>query len=1230
MAPPLTILLRAILALIFVLATSHPLIGHSYVTASTSIIGNDRGGVVEALLKWKSSLKGQGLSLLSSWNSTIPSCSWVGISCDSSRRIVSLNMSSYNLNGMLQNLNFSSFRDLTTLVLANISLSGTIPHSIGNLSKLNYLDLSQNELSGYNQLTSTIPSSVGNMSSLLDLWLFDNELEGSIPDSIGRLGNLTRLALYENKLSGHIPSTIGNLSKLELLYLYQNQLSGPFPREIGKLESLTDLALFRNKLSGHIPLTIGNLSELKLLRLCENQLSGSIPREIGKLESLIDLRLFSNIFSGVLPIEMNNLTKLMNLQIYNNSFVGNLPPDVCRGGVLVNISVASNFFTGPIPRSQKNCSTLFRVTLNHNQLTGDISDALGTYPNLNYLDLSYNELHGMLPAKIGQYNNLTLLRISNNKISGALPSEVGNMKKLNVLDLSKNHLSRGITKGLAKLDALFELSLENNELMGSIPPEIGMILTLRNLSLSKNRLVGPIPKQLGNCIDMLSLNLSGNELHDSIPVEIGRLRSLESLDQFGRLQSLETLNLSHNNLSSEIPSTFNAMAGLSTVDVSYNQLEGPIPNSTAFHNASIDVVRGNKGLCGEIVGLKPCPLKIQANSHSGKGDRKWLVILLPIIALLLLFMVIFGFWYAMIRRTKRNAKDQLVSTNENLFAIWSYDGVIIYENIIKATEGFDSKYCIGSGAYGSVYKARLSSNQIVAVKKFHVLPDGDIVGTTKISRQKAFRSEIRALTKIRHRNIVKLYGFCSTPRHSFLVYEYLEAGSLESLLSDHETMAGIGWLERGNVVRGVADALCYLHHDCSPPIIHRDISSKNILLDAEYEAHVSDFGTARFVKPDSLNWTSFAGTFGYAAPELAYTMEINEKSDVYSFGVVTLELFMGRHPRDLISSIPSLCDVQLKDILDQRIPYPKDETMADLICVLDIAFSCLSYRPESRPSMKQVSQEAELVKSFVGISMLECQPVTNGKFKSMEHRVLVNKAGLRISVACFFSLSFQPWRKLFWPIKEILSEDSSPLYKEIMVTEYLTCFKDQGSDDTPPFLFCKPEIDSLMAGLVDAGIIKTPRIFAQESADKTNNHTTTQLSIPVIDLGGIECGYTQRQRIADQVRAASEKGGFFQVVNHRSLISVLKGMKEGVRRFYGQDEEVKKEYPTRDITQKLVYYSDSIRILPRLLIGETHFFCYMVPDPPKPEELPQACRDILIEYSNVVINLGDLLFEIPP
>ncbi|XP_042479641.1 MDIS1-interacting receptor like kinase 2-like [Macadamia integrifolia] len=187
----------------------------------------------------------------------------------------------------------------------------------------------------------------------------------------------------------------------------------------------------------------------------------------------------------------------------------------------------------------------------------------------------------------------------------------------------------------------------------------------------------------------------------------------------------------------------------------------------------------------------------------------------------------------------------------------------------------------------------LSTDQVVAVKKLHQpLPD-----ECENANIQTFRNEICALTKLRHRNIVKLYGFCSSAQHSLLVYEYFERGSLAKILQNNELASEMDWIKKVNVIKGVANALSYMHHDCSPPIIHRDISSNNILLDEEYEACVSDFGITRLLKPDSSNWTSQVGTWGYVAPELAYTMKVTRKCDVYSFGVLTLEMLMGRHPK---------------------------------------------------------------------------------------------------------------------------------------------------------------------------------------------------------------------------------------------------------------------------------------------------------------------------------------------
>ncbi|KAH9699461.1 putative leucine-rich repeat receptor-like protein kinase [Citrus sinensis] len=365
------------------------------------------------------------------------------------------------------------------------------------------------------------------------------------------------------------------------------------------------------------------------------------------------------------------------------------------------------------------------------------------------------------------------------------------------------------------------------------------------------------------------------------------------------MQSLEKLNLSHNNLSGFIPSCFEELHGLSYIDISYNELHGSIPNSTAFRDAPMEALQGNKGLCGDIKGFPSCKA---SKSHKQASRKIWVVIVFPLLGI---------------------------------------------------TNDFDDEHCIGKGGQGSVYKAELPSGEIVAVKKFHSpLP-------SEMASQQEFLNEVKTLTGIRHRNIVKFYGFCSHARHSFIVYEYLEMGSLAMILSNDAAAKDLGWTKRMNVIKGVVDALSYMHNDCFPPIVHRDISSKNVLLDLENEAHVSDFGTAKFLKPDSSNWAELAGTYGYVAPELAYTMKVTEKCDVYSFGVLALEVIKGKHPRDFISSISSSSsnlEIALNEMLDPRLPTPSHNVQDKLISIMEVAISCLDESPESRPTIQKVSQ----------------------------------------------------------------------------------------------------------------------------------------------------------------------------------------------------------------------------------------------------------------------------------
>ncbi|MED6147361.1 hypothetical protein PIB30_043419 [Stylosanthes scabra] len=194
----------------------------------------------------------------------------------------------------------------------------------------------------------------------------------------------------------------------------------------------------------------------------------------------------------------------------------------------------------------------------------------------------------------------------------------------------------------------------------------------------------------------------------------------------------------------------------------------------------------------------------------------------------------------------------------------------------------------------------------------------------------------------------------------FLVYEYMERGSLFYALSIDDEARELSWSQRVNILSGTANALSYMHHDCYPPIVHRDVTSSNILLNSELHA-VSDFGTARLLDPDSSNQTLQVGTYGYLAPELAYTMRVTEKCDVYSFGVVAMETLMGRHPKELILSLMDSCNnknMMVKDLLDSRIRIPLCQRDTEAIVeVVKLALASLRSNPKSRPSMQQVAHE---------------------------------------------------------------------------------------------------------------------------------------------------------------------------------------------------------------------------------------------------------------------------------
>ncbi|XP_076910631.1 uncharacterized protein LOC143568340 [Bidens hawaiensis] len=970
---------------------------------------------VDALLKWKATLHSQTSTniLLPSWTydpnlntsaqKAVSPCNWHGVSCNEIGSIYRLNLSSSGINGTLAHMSFSLFPNLEYFELSVNNFYGIIPSKISHLSNLIYLDLSSNQFTGIipletgnlrnlvtlhlfnNQLGGSIPQTLCQLTFLSGLALNDNNLYGSIPTCLGQLSNLSYIFLNSNNISGAIPESLVNLKNLTLLVLYQNQLSGRIPRELGKLTSLQSVELQYNNLSGSIPSSLGELKSIFLLRLYSNKLSGLIGQELGNMTSLSTLEIGNNQLNGSIPSSFGNLRALETLvlsdnqlsgsippvlgklkwvrfDITNNHVSGSLPDDICNGRKLEFLGVSNNKLTGRIPKSLYNCSSLTRVRFDGNQLTGDISEIFGVYPRLNYINLNDNQVYGKISDSWSKCTNLTMIQMGGNRIGGSMPPSLGNSIQLEILNLSFNDLVGEIPKEFGRIAHMGKLFLSNNRLSGIVPQDLGSLLELERLDLSMNKLNGSIPSSLGQCSNLFSLDLSNNEFTGEIPVQLGRLVHVSVLDLSHNslikeipsglysMSSLETLNLSHNKLSGTIPKSFESMNGLLSIDLSYNHLRGPLPKSKVFLNLTIEALQGNDDLCGNVTGLK----ERESESHTpiSPKHKLALVILLPLLGALVLggLMGIFSLYC---RRSKKLPSTQLVSEQKhdnNLFSISTFNGREIYDEIVTRTEEFNEAYCIGIGGCGSVYKVKLSSGDTVAVKRLH--------SSSEVVNHDEFVNEIRALTRIRHRNIVKLFGYCSHPRNSFLIYEYLEGGSLADILGGR-TAQHLDWTERVNIIKGVAYALSYMHHDCSPAIIHRDISSKNILLDSEYETRVSDFGTSKILNPNSSNWTNAAGTFGYLAPELAYTMKVTEKCDVYSFGVLVLEIIKGEHPGDMITTLATTSTEQVKltDLVDSRILFPLHEIEDVLMSILNLAIKCVNSNPKVRPTMHEVSQK---------------------------------------------------------------------------------------------------------------------------------------------------------------------------------------------------------------------------------------------------------------------------------
>ncbi|XP_010277987.1 PREDICTED: probable LRR receptor-like serine/threonine-protein kinase At2g23950 isoform X1 [Nelumbo nucifera] len=497
------------------------------------------------------------------------------------------------------------------------------------------------------------------------------------------------------------------------------------------------------------------------------------------------------------------------------------------------------------------------------------------------------------------------------------------------------------------------LGVPSLSLSGTLSGRIGNLTNLRQLLLQNNNISGEIPMELGNLPKLQTLDLSNNRFSGNIPMSLGQL------------SSLLYLRLNNNSLSGAFPVSLAKIPQLTFLDLSFNNLRGPVPK---FPTRTFNVV-GNPLMCGspsaEGCSGTPIPIplsfSIDPSTGSSKSKSKAQKLAVAIgasigsISFLVIALALFIWW-------RKNQKRQTVlnindKQEEGLIRLGNLRQFTLRE-LQLATDNFSPKNILGKGGFGNVYKGRLTDGTVVAVKRLK-----DVSGT---AGELQFKTEVEMISLAVHRNLLRLLGYCATSNERLLVYPYMSNGSVAARLRGKPAL---DWNTRKRIAVGAARGLLYLHEQCDPKIIHRDVKAANVLLDDYCEAVVGDFGLAKLLDhADSHVTTAVRGTVGHIAPEYLSTGQSSEKTDVFGFGILLLELITGMRALEFgkaVNQKGAMLDWVKKIQQEKRVEMLVDKDLGsnyDRIEVgemVQVALLCTQYLPAHRPKMSEVVRMLE-------------------------------------------------------------------------------------------------------------------------------------------------------------------------------------------------------------------------------------------------------------------------------
>ncbi|CAK9211838.1 unnamed protein product [Sphagnum troendelagicum] len=837
------------------------------------------------------------------WTDPDP-CNWNGTKCDASGNVVSLRVRGFQLTGTVTP-DINQLTQLQYLELNFNNFSGAMP-SLAGLSNLQYAYLDDND---FESIPGDFFTGLTNIEALyLDNNPNLNKSVGcwSIPAELAAAKLLTNLSMNDACIVGALPSFLGLMSSLQFLALAYNGLVGGIPSSFAS-SNLQVLELNNMAMNGSIA-PVGGMLSLKTLWLQVNEFTGAVPEGLTRAAGLTSLRLNNNLLVGQLPLGLSSLP-LTDVTLNDNTLDGELPalPAAASGGTFVYDN--TTFCGGPGVA----CSVA-------------VSSLLDFLAAAGYPQAVASTWVGADPCG---WTGVTC------NANGAVVS----------LILPSDGLLGTISPSLANLTSLVTIILKGNNLTGPVPDGLVGLKALKTLDVSDNNITGPLPTFPAT----VAFTYAGNAL-------VGTGAAASSPGQ--------TTGSSPNQPGSAAPRGPSASGASGTANgttiaggrsksasSSLAPIVGGVVGAFAFvlvaagiavfflvwkkkHNSFMRVQNSSNTVAvvhpQRDSGSDPDVLKLVVGNQAAAASTT-----------------------TMVGAADGNAH----RVSDEVHVVEDGNMLISIQVLRAVTNNFAEENVLGRGGFGVVYKGELEDGTKIAVKRM----EASVVSSKGL---KEFQAEIEVLTKVKHRHLVGLLGYCADGAERLLVYEYLPNGPLSHHLFDYLQfgMKPLAWSMRLSIALDVARGLEYLHDLAQKSFIHRDLKPSNILLTDDFRAKVSDFGLVKLAPEGKFSVeTRLAGTFGYLAPEYAVTGRVTTKVDVFSFGVVLMELITGRRALDETQPEENMHLVTWfrrmngnKDsflaAIDSTIQVD-DETFKTICVVAELAGHCTSREPFQRPDM---------------------------------------------------------------------------------------------------------------------------------------------------------------------------------------------------------------------------------------------------------------------------------------